>query len=145
MDHHIQLASPDDYPRIMEIWVSAVKATHDFLTKEDFEYFKTAIPEHYLPQLEVYLIFSQQLAVGFASASGGNLEMLFIDDAVRGKGYGKALYSFMKEKTGLTSVDVNEQNLQAIGFYEKLGFRKTGRSEKDSSGRNYPIIHMSLP
>lgn len=36
MDHHIRLASPDDYPRIMVIWESAVKATHDFLIEEDF-------------------------------------------------------------------------------------------------------------
>lgn len=135
MDHHIQLASPDDYLRIMVIWESAVKATHDFLTKEDFEYFKTAIPEHYLPQREVYLIFSQQLAVGFASASGGNLKMLFIDDAVRGKGYGKALYCFMKDKTGLTRVDVNEQNLQAIVFMKNSDSgKREGRKKTVPAG-----------
>ncbi|PWG81971.1 GNAT family N-acetyltransferase [Pararcticibacter amylolyticus] len=70
--------------------------------------------------------------------------MFFINDHDRGKGYGTSLFQFMKEKTGLTTVDVNEQNNQAIRFYEKLGFRKIGRSEKDSSGKDYPIIHMSL-
>jgi len=61
-----------------------------------------------------------------------------------GKGLGKTLYQFMKDKTMLTKVDVNEQNPQAIGFYERLGFKQIGRSEKDGSGKNYPIIHMSL-
>lgn len=51
----------------------------------------------------------------------------------------------MKDKTGLSRVDVNEQNLQSTGFYENLGFLKTERPEKDSSFRNCPIIHMSLP
>ncbi|MGH1520420.1 acetyltransferase [Chryseobacterium sp. JK1] len=144
MSHSIRLANAEDYSRIMEIWESAVRATHDFLAEEDFNYFKEAIPRDYLPNLEVYLITENDEAQGFASVAEGNLEMLFIHNDVRGKGFGKELYHFMKEKTGLTKVDVNEQNLQAIGFYEKMGFKKIGRSEKDGSGKDYPLIHMSL-
>jgi len=144
MIYPIRLATPEDYPRIMEIWESAVKATHDFLSEKDFHYFKEVIPKDYLPNLEVYLITENGEAKGFASVAEGNLEMLFIHDDAREKGLGKKLYQFMKEKTGLTKVDVNEQNPQAIGFYEKMGFKQTGRSEKDGSGKDYPIIHMSL-
>ena len=72
----------------------------------------------------------------------GNLEMLFIHNEYRGKGCGKSLFQFMDETKGIIKVDVNEQNYQAIEFYEKLGFRKVGRSEKDGSGKDYPIIHM---
>lgn len=144
MPHQIRLAQPKDYPRIMEIWESSVKATHDFLKEEDFNYFKKVIPKDYLPHLEVFLIVENDEAKGFASVAEGNLEMLFIHNDSRGKGYGKKLYQFMKDKTGLTKVDVNEQNSQAIGFYEKLGFRPIGRSEKDGSGKDYPLIHMSL-
>lgn len=144
MSQHIRLATEEDYPAIMEIWESAVKATHDFLAEEDFNYFKEAIPRDYLPHLEVYLITEDNESKGFASVADGNLEMLFIHNDTRGKGYGKKLYQFMKEKTGLTKVDVNEQNPEAIGFYEKMGFKKTGRSEKDGSGKDYPLIHMSL-
>ncbi|GEN69245.1 GNAT family N-acetyltransferase [Chryseobacterium rhizosphaerae] len=144
MSHQIRLATSEDYPKIMEIWESAVKATHDFLSEEDFTYFKEAIPRDYLPNLEVYLIIENGESKGFSSVAEGNLEMLFIHNEVRGKGYGKVLYQFMKEKTGLTKVDVNEQNPQAIGFYEKMGFQPVGRSEKDGSGKEYPIIHMSL-
>ncbi len=144
MPQNFRVATAGDYPRIMEIWESAVLATHHFLAEEDFIYFKEAIPRDYLPNLEVYLITEDNETKGFAAAAEGNLEMLFIHDDTRGKGYGKALYQFIKEKTGLTKVDVNEQNPQAIGFYEKMGFKKTGRSEKDGSGKNYPLIHMSL-
>ncbi|WP_262694259.1 GNAT family N-acetyltransferase [Chryseobacterium daecheongense] len=90
------------------------------------------------------MIVKNDEAKGFASVAEGNLEMLFIHNDSRGKGYGKKLYQFMKDKTGLTKVNVNEQNSQAIGFYEKLGFRPIGRSEKDGSGKDYPLIHMSL-
>ncbi|MFP3598836.1 GNAT family N-acetyltransferase [Chryseobacterium sp. SIMBA_029] len=144
MSHYIRVAHAEDYPKIMEVWESAVLATHGFLAEEDFIYFKEVIPRDYLPNLEVYLIEDDQEVKGFAAVAEGNLEMLFIHNNTRGKGYGKELYTFMKEKTGLTKVDVNEQNPQAIGFYEKMGFRKIGRSEKDGSGKEYPIIHMSL-
>lgn len=144
MSQQIILAQPKDYPKIMKIWESAVKATHDFLAEEDFNHFKEVIPRDYLPNLEVYLITENEDAKGFASVAEGNLEMLFIHDEARGKGLGKTLYQCMKDKTGLTKVDVNEQNPQAIGFYEKMGFKQVGRSEKDGSGKDYPIIHMSL-
>jgi putative acetyltransferase len=144
MVSQFRLATPEDYLRIMEIWESAVSATHDFLSEEDFHYFKGIIPKDYLPNLDVYLITENEEAKGFASVAEGNLEMLFIHDDARGKGFGKKLYQFMKEKTGLTKVDVNEQNPQAIGFYKKMGFKPIRRSEKDGSGKDYPIIHMSL-
>lgn len=144
MSHQFRLASTEDYPKIVEIWESAVKATHDFLAEEDFNEFKEAIPRDYLPHLEVYLITENNDPKGFASVAEGNLEMLFIHDDMRGKGYGKRLYQFMKEQTGLTKVDVNEQNPLAVGFYEKMGFKKVGRSEKDGSGKDYPLIHMCL-
>lgn len=144
MSYSIRIATLEDYPKIMKIWESAVKATHDFLAEEDFNHFKEVIPRDYLPNLEVYLITENECAKGFASVAEGNLEMLFIHDEARGKGLGKMLYQFMKDKTGLTKVDVNEQNPQAIGFYEKMGFKQVGRSEKDGSGKDYPIIYMSL-
>jgi len=138
----IRLATSGDYPRIMEIWESAVKATHGFLAEEDFIYFKEVIPKDYLPNLEVFLLIENRESVGFSSVSEGNLEMLFIHNEYRSKGYGKSLFQFMDETNGITKVDVNEQNYQAIGFYEKLGFKKAGRSENDGSGKDYPIIHM---
>jgi putative acetyltransferase len=40
------------------------------------------------------------------------------------------------------TLDVNEQNPAAQRFYEHLGFAVQGRSELDSQGRNYPLLHM---
>jgi len=41
-------------------------------------------------------------------------------------------------------VDVNEQNEQAVGFYQHFEFEIIGRSELDSSGKPYPTLHMEL-
>lgn len=36
-----------DYPRLMEIWESAVLSTHDFLKEEDFLYYKEQLPVYF--------------------------------------------------------------------------------------------------
>ncbi|MGO4709194.1 GNAT family N-acetyltransferase [Chryseobacterium sp. 2TAF14] len=144
MSYTFRIAVPQDYQKLVEIWESAVKATHDFLSENDFQYFKKAIPEQYFPQLDVYIISENNDPKGFGAVSEDTLEMLFIHNDDRGKGLGKKLYQYLQNKTGCTKVDVNEQNPQAIAFYEKMGFKKTRRSEKDGSGKDYPLIHMSL-
>jgi len=92
MPTQIRLATTGDYPGIMEIWESAVRATHDFLAEEDFIYFKEIIPKDYLTHLEVFLLIENRKPIGFSSVSEGNLEMLFIHNDYRGKGYGKSLF-----------------------------------------------------
>ena len=41
-------------------------------------------------------------------------------------------------------MDVNEQNEQAVGFYEHYGFEVFDRSETDGMGDPFPILHMRL-
>lgn len=72
------------------------------------------------------------------------LEMLFVAPHARGKGLGRQLVEYLVRERGIRRVDVNEQNTQAAGFYARLGFRATGRDATDSSGRPYPILHLSL-
>lgn len=48
------------------------------------------------------------------------------------------------EELGVRAVDVNEDNTQAVGFYERLGFVQVGRSELDGQGKPYPTLHMKL-
>jgi len=40
------------------------------------------------------------------------------------------------------TLDVNEQNTQALGFYLHQGFEIVGRSPKDGLGQPYPLLHM---
>ncbi|MDR2038824.1 MAG: GNAT family N-acetyltransferase [Bacteroidales bacterium] len=140
----IEKAGPIDYPQIMEVWESSVKATHDFLKPEDFLWYKNVIPTDYLPNLDLYVLRSDSKVLGVMGVSGEDLEMLFISGTSRGKGYGKALLEYAVRELNVKKLDVNEQNAQALGFYEKFGFKIVGRSEKDGMGKDYPILHLSL-
>lgn len=139
----VQKAGKEDYVRIMLVWESSVKAIHHFLKQEDFEFYQNILPG-FFPELDLYVLRSEEEIVAFMGISGKNLEMLFVSGEVRGKGYGKTLLECAINKFHITEVDVNEQNRQAVGFYEKFGFNVVGRSEKDSMGKDYPILHLRL-
>lgn len=137
-------ATPANYPEIMRVWESSVLATHHFLSQADFQLFKSIIPTDVLPVLDLYIIGEDSIA-GVLGVSGENLEMLFIDAGARRKGYGEQMIRFAISELGVRKVDVNEQNDQAVGFYRKMGFIQTGRSEHDGFGKPYPVLHFEYP
>lgn len=139
----IQKAGKVDYAQIMLVWERSVKATHHFLLSEDFEYYKEVVPD-FFPGLDLYALRSDGEIVAFMGISGENLDMLFVADGARGKGYGKTLLEFAINNLYVAKVDVNEQNIQAIRFYERFGFQIVSRSEKDSMNKDYPVLHLCL-
>jgi len=68
--------------------------------------------------------------------------MLFVKPQHFGAGIGRNLIKYAVDNMDASKVDVNEQNPNAIGFYEKVGFKKVGRSELDGQGKPFPLIHM---
>lgn len=132
-----------DYPRLIEIWESAVLNTHDFLKEEDFLYYKKQLPVYF--QYVTLVGFEQEgILAGFMGIAEENLEMLFVDNDYRGTGIGKKLIAYATANLHVTKVDVNEQNTQAVGFYKYMGFKIVRRSELDGEGKEYPILHMLL-
>ena len=138
----IRNSTPDDGKRVIEIWRDAVDATHDFLTIED----RMAIEEEvsgFLPAVPLWLALdANERPVAFMLLDGSSMEALFIDPAHRGRGIGRALVEHALDLHPALTTDVNEQNGQAIGFYERMGFVPTGRSDHDGQGRPYPLIHL---
>lgn len=132
-----------DYPRLIEIWESAVLNTHDFLKEEDFLYYKKQLPVYF--QYVTLVGFEQEgILAGFMGIAEENLEMLFVDNEYRGTGIGKKLIAYATDNLHVTKVDVNEQNTQAVGIYQYMGFNIVRRSELDGEGKEYPILHMQL-
>ena len=139
----IELAQPSDFVEIVEVWEASVRATHHFLPESDIQYFKPLILNEYLKTVHLECIRSLEGAiVGFMGVHDDNLEMLFIHPDARGQGLGKVLVTHAIKDLGVKRVDVNEQNPQAVGFYERMGFQVISRSETDGMGKPYPILHM---
>ena len=139
----IRKVKATDYPRLMEIWESAVSSTHDFLKEEDFLYYKEQLPV-YFQHVTLFGFEQEGILIGFMGIAEGNLEMLFVDDNYRGTGIGKRLITYAIGNLQVTKVDVNEQNIKAVGFYKYMGFSIYKRSNLDGEGKEYPILHMQL-
>jgi len=135
-----------DNPRLTEIWLAAVRATHTFLTEEDIGFYHPLVRDEYLPAVDVWVSENAEGApAGFVGLADSRVEMLFVDPAQHGQGHGRQLLAFAAQLRGPLTLDVNEQNPGAVAFYRKCGFVEVGRSDLDGSGKPFPLIHMARP
>ena len=142
----LRSSRPADLPFLLEIWRGSVRATHDFLLPGDFEAIEKLVANDYLPAAPLHVAADgDDWPLAFMGMSDRHIDSLFIDPDRRGQGIGTLLVRHARDQgEGPLSVDVNEQNAQAVGFYRHLGFIETGRSALDGDGRPYPLLHMRL-
>ena len=137
--------TPELIQTLTEVWARSIRVTHLFLSEPEIMEIRRCVPSA-LEQV-AHLLTAQDGSgafVGFMGIENGTLEMLFLDPAVRGKGLGRQMLRLGMEHYGVTNLTVNEQNPQAVGFYEHLGFHTWKRTEKDEQGGNYPLLYMRL-
>ncbi|WP_268799955.1 GNAT family N-acetyltransferase [Pseudomonas huanghezhanensis] len=144
-DSVIYLPKTYDYAELARLWEESVRATHDFLPDDYIALLKRLLLTQYLDAVNLFCLRDTHLNIkGFAGTTPGKLEMLFIAPQCRGQGLGKRLLNYAIEQFDITELDVNEQNLQALGFYISQGFEVAGRAELDGLGRPYPMLQMKL-
>lgn len=130
--------------RLLIVWESSVRATHLFLSNDEILQIKEYVPQALKGFKHLIIAKKDDLPIAFMGIEDGSLEMLFIADSERGKGLGKKLIKKGIDEYGVNRLAVNEQNPQAKGFYEHMGFKVYKRSELDEQGNPYPILYMSL-
>jgi putative acetyltransferase len=135
--------TPDLINWLLEIWEASVRATHLFLSNEEIKNIKEYVPRA-LNGVEHLLIAEDDKgrAGAFMRIEDGSLEMLFISPEERGKGLGKRLIQHGIENYAVKRLTVNEQNPQAKGFYEHMGFHVYKRTELDEQGNPYRLLYM---
>lgn len=142
---HVEDADRRHYRELIQIWEASVRATHNFLDEKDIASLKPLILEHCFDAVDLKCIRNPHgEIIAFSGIYGDRIEMLFVSPIYRGMGIGSFLCRHAIEGQGANKVDVNEQNPQAIGFYEHLGFEITGRSPLDGQGNPFPLLHMEL-
>ncbi|MDD2061032.1 GNAT family N-acetyltransferase [Pseudomonas sp. GD03860] len=135
----------DDYPELARVWEASVRATHDFIPDSYICLLRELLLTQYLDAVMLICCRdARQRITGFAGVAAGRVEMLFVDPAMRGQGLGKRLLRYAIDELNAVQLDVNEQNVQAVGFYLHQGFEIVGRSETDGMGQPYPLLHLRL-
>ena len=138
----ILACTPEVLETLLAVWESSVRVTHLFLTDGEIGKIKTYVPEALKSVERLCIAEENGEMLGFMGAENGRLEMLFLAPKARGKGLGKALLLYGAEHYGVRELTVNEQNPQAVGFYEHMGFETYKRTEKDEAGDPYPLLYM---
>ena len=130
---------------LLDIWENSVKATHLFLSNKDIQNIKKYVPQA-LKEVQHLIIIENEnnIPIGFMGKENTKLEMLFIKNNERGKVVGKQLLTYGIENYNVNELTVNEQNPNAKGFYEHLGFKVYKRTELDEQGNHFPILYMRL-
>jgi putative acetyltransferase len=145
----IRRARPEDAETLLALWERSVRATHEFLTEDDIAGLRPRVADALRDDaLELWVLADQDdVPVGFMGLAGDNIAALFLEPAYRGRGGGRRLVAHAQALGGggALTVDVNEQNPAARGFYEALGFVVAGRSPLDPDGRPFPMLHMRRP
>ena len=137
--------SPQLIGQLLEVWECSVRVTHLFLSADEVAAIKTDVPQALREVPHLVVAWREDgTPAGFMGIDGQKLEMLFLAPEERGKGWGKTLVQYGAERFDIREVTVNEQNPQARGFYERMGFCVCQRSELDEQGRPYPILKMRL-
>ena len=145
IDNSVRRVRAEESARVLEVWEASVRATHDFLSEADIGFFKPLVlGELYGLEHLVGLRDHEGTLVGFAGVSHGKLEALFVDPACHRRGVGRILTQYAVTQLGADRVDVNEQNRQAVAFYEHLGYVVEARSEFDATGKPFPLLHMRV-
>ena len=141
----LESRTPECLDRLLEVWERSVKATHTFLSSGEVEAIKAYVPQA-LREVPRLIVGEDEKGVpaGFLGADGQRLEMLFLLPEARGKGLGRALLQYGMDRYGLRELAVNQQNPQARGFYEHMGFHVYRRTETDEQGGPYPLLYMKL-
>lgn len=141
--YEVTARTPHLTAELLTVWEASVRATHLFLSDAEILQIKEYVPQAL--QGIAHLIVAEDdagPAVGFMGIEDGRLEMLFLSPAARGQGLGRRLLEYGITRYGVRELTVNEQNPQAVGFYEHMGFATYRRTETDEQGGPYSILYM---
>lgn len=135
--------TPELLTQLLEVWEGAVRSTHLFLTDSEIIRIRAYVPQA-LSEIAHLVIAEEESGapLAFMGVADGSLEMLFVAPEERGKGIGKRLLQHGIAHYGLERLAVNEQNPQAHGFYEHMGFQVYRRTDCDEQGGPYPLLYM---
>ena len=141
----IQIRTEELINQILEIWEKSVKATHKFLSDEEITGIKNYVPVAVKNVKHLVIAENEkEKPIAFMGIQDSRLEMLFISPDERNKGLGKQLIKYGIQNFDVKEVTVNEQNPQAVGFYEHIGFETYKRTDYDEEGNPYPLLYMKL-
>lgn len=128
------VVASDRYEEMAGVWLRASLSAHGFIAPSYWIANEGPMREKYLPASENYAYVCGGELKGFISLSGNRVEALFVGPGHQGRGIGRALLEYAKGLRSVLTLDVYEQNRQALRFYERNGFARVEESIDHGTG-----------
>ena len=104
-----------------------------------------ALVAEHIPKADLELLVDEtDTPLAFLKMDGVMIDTLFVAGDRLGQGLGSVMMRHAIDAHGASVLEVNEQNPQAVAFYERWGFAVTALAETDDHGRPYPTLTMTL-
>jgi putative acetyltransferase len=115
----------EDIDAVMDIWLETNISAHDFIPEDYWLGNFNAVKGEYLPQSDNYVYEEDATVKGLISIMQPSfIGALFVSVNNHNKGIGGQLVDHCKALYDFLDVAVYAQNVQAIAFYQKHGFKK---------------------
>lgn len=129
MGNRISLLNKRDIDKIMKIWLESTIKSHDFIDKNYWIQSQGIVRDKYIPIAKTYVYKEDDTIKGFISILNNNfIGGLFVENDSQGKGIGKELINLVKNETTRLSLNVFKENIRALSFYKREGFKIVSES-----------------
>lgn len=142
----IRQATAADAARIAEIEIFNYRLQFYPIFQADEYYFgDLQVPQlmsNYLQDaalLQRTFVYDDGVVKGFIRIRGEEIEKLFVEPVLQGRGIGAALLRYGMERQGTRFLWALEKNLRAIAFYQRHGFHATGEKKPEEDTAEYLI------
>lgn len=134
----------DDTVKVMTIWTKGNFKAHPFIEKDYWLENFNRVKEEYLYKSETYVYIENDEIKGFISLLNKSyIGALFVKNDYIRQGIGKKLLNFVKDKYNSLTLNVYERNVDAILFYNAMGFRNVKIQIDEDTGEKEYIMEWN--
>ena len=136
---------PGHIKAAVEIWYEASVAAHNFIPAEYWKENRDAMANTYLPASEAYVAIADGAMQGFIAMVGNHLAAVFVAVKMQGRGVGKALLQFVKDKRNVIQLKAYQKNTKTVQFYLNQGFRIISEQQEAGTSACEYVMEWQAP
>lgn len=114
----------EDTTKVMTIWTKGNFQAHDFIEKDYWLMNYNKVKDEYLAKSKTYVYTELDEIRGFISIiDNSHIGALFVSQDYKRQGIGRKLINHCKQIYNQLTLNVYDQNAEAIMFYMAMGFK----------------------
>ena len=136
-----------DAQPLADIWLCASLKAHSFIAADYWHINRARMVSEYLPNSNTLVLESESgQPLAFISLLGRHIAALFVHPYFQGYGYGSALLRQVQQQYDTLTLNVYQNNIDAVHFYQYHGFRITASSTDSATGAaEFRMLWQRIP